>query len=224
MDEASGSRADSHTNGLTLTDNNTVGSTTGVGAGQTAADFIEANSEYLSRSHAGSTALDVGVGDYTVAIWVNPDVETTKNIWTYGFTASRSGLNIRTSGAGRIQVDVRDNASNRLNTLSNAGASWTFGAWNLIIVKLDRTNDIIVAKINNATVTSWFQGVDISAIGTIDHGSTDPFHIGATGFSPPDAVFDGQIGPVGVWSRLTTDEEDTTLYNSGTAALLYDDL
>jgi hypothetical protein len=66
MDETSGNRADSHSNGLTLTDNNTV--TYEAGKVSNAAVFTAANYEYLNR--ASSSALQMGTSDITLCTWV----------------------------------------------------------------------------------------------------------------------------------------------------------
>lgn len=66
LDEASGNRA-ALVGGLTLTDNNTVGSTTGI-LGD-AALFVAANNESLS--HANDAAFSVGDGDFTLRVWAN---------------------------------------------------------------------------------------------------------------------------------------------------------
>lgn len=64
LDEASSNRT-TFLSGLTLTDHNTVGSTTGVLGN--AAQFVAANNEYLSV--ADNAALSIGGGDFTIAIW-----------------------------------------------------------------------------------------------------------------------------------------------------------
>ena len=66
LDEASGNRA-ALVGGLTLTDNNTVGSVAGILSN--AANLVAANSESLS--HANDAALSVGDADFTLRVWVN---------------------------------------------------------------------------------------------------------------------------------------------------------
>ncbi len=74
LDEASGNRA-ALIGGLTLTDNNTVGSTTGILSN--AANFVAANSESLS--HANDAAFSIGDGDFTLRVWVNLSAIQTNN-------------------------------------------------------------------------------------------------------------------------------------------------
>src|SRR5262245_39117478 len=70
LDEASGSRADSH-GGNALTENGGVGSAAGKISG--AADFDGSN-DYLSR--ADNADLSTGDIDFTVQAWVNPGSKT----------------------------------------------------------------------------------------------------------------------------------------------------
>jgi len=68
LDETSSSRV-ALVGGKTLTDNNTVGSTTGIEGN--AALFAAASNESLS--HAPDPAFSVGDGDFTIRLWVNID-------------------------------------------------------------------------------------------------------------------------------------------------------
>ncbi len=67
LDESSGNRADSHTNGLTLTDNDTVPSATGKVYGL-AADIEIGNTEWLSR--VSESLLQFGDIDFSFDAWV----------------------------------------------------------------------------------------------------------------------------------------------------------
>ena len=68
LDEFSGTRSDSHFRGIDLTDNNTVGSATGVN--NSGSDFIEPNEEYLSTTNTGSF---ITTGSVTLAAWVKAE-------------------------------------------------------------------------------------------------------------------------------------------------------
>ena len=68
LDEASGTRADSHSNSLDLTDNNTVSQGTGH-VYANAADFEEATREYLSRA---STDLLQPLS-FSISLWIKPE-------------------------------------------------------------------------------------------------------------------------------------------------------
>ena len=68
LNEASGTRADSHINALTLSDINTVGSD--VGKVNNAASFVRANTEYLSRT--SEAALQMSTSDIFFGAWIYP--------------------------------------------------------------------------------------------------------------------------------------------------------
>lgn len=69
MDETSGNRSDAHTGTNTLTDNNTVGFTASGKSGN-AAEFIAANSEYLSIG-TNFLAMPTNNTPFTVCGWIN---------------------------------------------------------------------------------------------------------------------------------------------------------
>lgn len=81
LDEASGNRADSHTNALTLTDVNTVTSNTGVGGVGTAALFASPNTEYLFR--ADGTEISMGDLDFTIAGWFYLTADPGADAWVF---------------------------------------------------------------------------------------------------------------------------------------------
>lgn len=68
MSESSGTRYDSTVNSNNLTDNNTVG--TGSGIAGNAADFESSSTEYFSIADASQTALEFN-GNYTIEAWIN---------------------------------------------------------------------------------------------------------------------------------------------------------
>ena len=64
LDETSGTRVDSHTGGIDLTDNNTVGFATGKVSN--AAELIRVNNEYLSTT---DDALNLATVDFSFLFW-----------------------------------------------------------------------------------------------------------------------------------------------------------
>jgi hypothetical protein len=70
LQEASSTRYDSTSNNNDLTDNNTVGTTTGKFG--TAADFVSSNSEYLNISDGSQTGLDIS-STLSYSAWINVD-------------------------------------------------------------------------------------------------------------------------------------------------------
>ena len=116
MDETSGTRADSHgTNNLT--DNNTVGSTTGVISN--AASFVSANSEYLS-----STTVPVsGTGARSMEVWFK--TSTTGTMHIAGFGGSTSSVN---GAAFRLFIESGSLFCRVYGGYAGFGGSWNDGA------------------------------------------------------------------------------------------------
>ena len=84
----------------------------------------------------------------------------------------------------------------------STGASYFVVGWH------DSVNNTLNIQVNNGTVNSlaWTAGVL--------NGSAD-FAIGARRDTAP-LYFDGRIDAVGLWKRVLTSGERTSLYNSGT--------
>lgn len=204
MDEASGSRVDTVAS-ISLTDNNTVASTTGKLS--TAADFEASNSEYLSCSdHAN---LSMGDIDFTIMVWVNAE----------SFGADRN-IYSKQAGSG-IEYDLYYQSSNqrfifRVSTsgfasygtveANNLGTPST-GTWYMIICWHDSVANTINIQVNNGTAnsTSYSGG---------SYNSTNDFTVGSN--HSPGQYWDGLIDELTIWKRVVTADEKTSLYNGGT--------
>lgn len=209
LDEASGTRVDSHGSN-NLTDNNTVGSTTGVVSN--AASFVAANSEYLS--HASNTDLQTGDIDFTLAAWaklntkgayetvVSKDQYDTSREYLvyYDFPADRFALLVSSGGSSASQTTL----------LAQSFGSVPTGTWCFIVICHDSINNALKICVNDGTVDSaaWTTGV---------YSGSAPFQIGASDdFGTPGSnPLNGEVDEVGFWKRVLTAGEITWLYNSG---------
>lgn len=196
LDEASGTRYDSHgTNDLT--DNNTVGSATGkVG---NAADFIYANTESLTKSD--NSDLSVGDIDFTICAWVKFD-QLLSRATTYIATKDDDWRLYGTwDGAILFSVTAPSEATTSATATSISNSVWYF-----VVAWHDSVNNEIGISINNGTpiTTSWSNGI---------RDSNFDFKIGHT--------MDGLIDEVGFWKRVLTSAERAALYNNG-IGLSYD--
>ena len=200
LDEASGTRFDSHGSN-DLTDNNTVGSATGkIG---NCASFIAANSEYLS--HADNADLSAGDIDFTFGCWVYFDT-----IGTFPFIVNKGWGD----GSGWI-IYVRIDDSNKLWFSCNADANTVKSAavstatWYHVVVRHDSVNDLIKITLNGTTTSASYSG-----------GVTDDAELfilgGATFF------LNGKIDEAFWAKRCWSDAEIDEIYNSGNG-LSYDD-
>lgn len=208
LDEASGSRADSHGSN-TLTDNNTV--TQATGKVSNAGQFTYANSEWLSK--ATPTGVNGGNTDWTIQAWVYADSFS-------GGSDKFPGIVIL-GGAGLLGAGdndyllVHDNgdtfeffssngSSFSLVSATNFGAAST-ATWYHIIAWHDSAVGSLNIKINDGTTDTN------SSINTPSHqASADNLQIGRY-----DVHWDGRIDEVAFWSRVLTASEITELYNSG---------
>lgn len=201
LDEASGTRYDSHgTNHLT--DNNTVASATGkIG---TAADFESTNTEYLSC--ADNASLSTGDIDFTYSCWINPE-----SLVIYPVII-RKGSDINDNVEYVLYYDTVNNALKFGVTWSgnygevSSGSSLSTATWYFVVFHHDSVNNQLAISVNGGTLqtTSWSLGVDDSAF---------PFCLGAS--VGQSLWWDGLIDEVGFWKRVLTSGERTQLYNGG---------
>jgi hypothetical protein len=210
LDEASGNRSDSHGSN-TLTDNNTVGSATGVI--NNAADFEKDNVEYLSR--AGTGLFNFGGADFSINLWFNAET-------TIGGPAL---IGKDTAGANRQWVVLLDWNNANVSVFLFINDSTYFGrripnsslsVSTPYMVTVTRSVSTFKIYLNGSDQT--LTDVGNSAIGTIQDTTTE-FRIGV--FANDTGPFDGLIDEVGIWTRALTGQEVTDLYNSGTG-LSYD--
>lgn len=205
LDEANGVRVDSK-GSSDLTDNNTV--TQAVGKVSFAAQFVQANSEYLST--VDSATLSTGDIDFSVALWVFLDSkpvsdiimskwETTGNQREYSLQYNSVPDNFRFfvssdgTGAGTTRVDALDFGS------PSTGVFIFIVAWH------DSVANTINIQINNGVVDSVSHST-----GVFD--STAEVNIGALGGA---SFFDGRVDESGFWKKVLTTQERTDLHNSG---------
>jgi hypothetical protein len=196
FEEASGTREDAHGSN-DLTDNNTV--TAAAGKVGNAASFNDDNSEYLSSS---STDFDL-TDSFTICGWVwfnNYDTNQTicaryasagNNRWSLHFNLAQS----------RIEWQM---GANTLANLEEPSA----GAWHFYCAWFDDDVDKIYFQIDNGTIVE-------NDVVTPPVSATQDFHLGAKDDNGIALFLDGRIDQWGVWSRVLTASERSTIYNSG---------
>jgi hypothetical protein len=205
LEEASGTRNDSHSTNH-LTDNNTVLSAAGkVG---NAADFERDNGEFLDR--ADNAALSTGNIDFTVCAWIK--LESLSGGLKQTIVAKGDGSNaeyvLRTTTDDKGEFFVYGSAAfgnSGVITASTFGTLST-GTWYFFVAWHDSVADTLNIQINNGTPESTSH-----TLGVFD--STAHFQIGS--YSDFNEAFDGLIDQVGFWKRVLTAPERTSLYNSG---------
>jgi len=229
LHEGNGTRLDSHgTNDLA--DNNTVGQAQGVDPGniagdnntvgqaagvssitQTAAQFVTANSEYLTVPD--NTFISVGNVDFTIAVWAYLDSKAADmRIFEKGAAADEYGIDYRAS-TDRYRFLIAAGAL--VVSADNFGSPAT-GAWHLIVAWHDAANDLIGIQVNNGTANT----AATAGVGPID--STRSLVIGAGENVTTTVVdfLDGRADEAGFWRRVLTTDEKTALYNAGSGNTL----
>ena len=214
MDEVSGTRADSTANGNDLTDNNTVGSLTGIISN--GADFELANAEYLNRTNANlSTGMKTDRTDWSIQVWLNPEsLAVDGDFFTKWTGAPNRGYIFRLTTAGSITTFITADGTNFSSGTVVAGI--TTGSWQHVVITMDGDGS------TSTTMEVWVNGVSKGtaavARSPVKWSVTADFTIADQ--QGGGQYYDGGMDEVGIWSRLLTDPEIAELYNSG-AGLAY---
>jgi hypothetical protein len=200
MDEASGARVDSSGSGLDLTENGTVGSTTGIISN--AADIPGTAGNYFNRP-GDDAALDIGVGLAPCAVqaWVNVDATGSQY-----FVASKG-----VTGVDGWQLTILADGSVRFGW--PGAAIFTTGAG---LITAGAGWQHILGTSDGATTHVYIDGVQQASGTTVASlGSTAAFWVGARN----DNAFhlDGQLDEVAIWSRYITPSEVEALYNANSS-------
>ena len=210
LEEASGTRADAHTNGLDLTENGTVGSATGQVGDCAFKTVFNTDSLY----HADDANFDI-TGDMTIAGWVYMD-STTNNLafaskWL-GTGNQKSYILYKPTGLRTVRfIASSDGAASSLTLETGALALDT---WFFITLKFV-AGGTSTLYVDNSSVDT---GTAPSAI----YNSSSRFELYSfnTGGITTSS---GGIDSLGIWNRALEASEISTLYNSG-SGVAYADL
>jgi concanavalin A-like lectin/glucanase superfamily protein len=211
LDEASGNRVDSTGLGSTEVEaNGSVSSASGIVS--SAASFVKANNRWL-RCPSNSN-VSMGNFDFSVSCWIKLTTKAADTIFV-----GKCGA---TNGTWQITYKV---ATDRFvwqtwglaayggyaEAVANALGSPSTGTWYFIVCDHNATADTISVQVNNGTINSAAQ-----TNGTYVEITND------FSMSNGDAAqqIDGLLDEVGLWKRILTTTERTSLYNSG-AGLTY---
>lgn len=208
--ELSGTRADSHVNALSLTDNNTVTRNPGVsGVTGDAAQFTAANSEYLNRADEAAFRTDA----MTFACWAYADTLTggMEIATRFNTTGNQRHWRMLLNGpTTRFIVQASSDGT-------DAGATiFTFEAlgqpvaatWYLLVWSHDPVADRVRLSANAGTVdeTAYTSGLFAS--------STADFTLGAQ-HGGTGTFFNGRVDEAALWNRELTQREIVWLYSAG---------
>jgi len=206
MDEASGTRVDSHGSN-DLTDVNTVLSSAGC-VSTVGADFERSNNEYFSISSATGTGLN-GTGDFSYQEWVNfetvpggyPNYQTGSNLGWYD-----NSHRAYTIYYGGIDVSVSSTGSGG----TTATLSWTPTGSTCyhVVYMYDASAQAIYLYVDGVLVDS-----DVGTLPSSRYATDGSFYI--SGDTDAGQAFDGIKDNVAFWNRLLTEDEIIELYCNG---------
>lgn len=203
LDEVSGNRADS-VGSNTLTDTNTVDSTTGLIINS--AVFVKANSESLD----GPDVFDfIKTSDFSIQVWVKRS------------SANNASTDVL-AGKGTNQYNIAISTANKINCaipgvagiVTESGTTTDTTTWHHAVLTHvgDVTNDVWNLYKDGALADSQING---SAMAVNANGFTLGREAGGVAF------LNGQLDECGVWTRVLSLTEVVSLYNAG-AGLSFD--
>lgn len=200
---------DQHTNALTLTDNNTVGTASGkIG---TAGGFEAGNSESLSR--ADEALLSTGDISWTEAVWVQLESKPSN---TNIYISSKAGpaevieramLFRNVDNEDRFRIYIADFAA---SVAANTFGSPSLATWYYLQAQHDAANNLLRIRVNDGAWDSVATG------GTAPTDGAAALYLGAYGNNgAPILFFDGLINQFAFWKAVKSDADLNAIYNSG---------
>lgn len=207
LDEASGTRVDSHASN-DLTDNNTV--TQAAGKIGNAAQFTRANQEYLSR--ADNADLSTGDIDYWFTAWVYLDSKPGNDMTIVSKDDGSPNREYRLyweQAVDRFRFFAMDATGASIGTVdANTFGAPSTSTWYFVVGYHSATDNEIGISVNGGAF-------DTAATTGAAGDSTGAFYIGLYD-NPATKSWDGRIDEVGFWKRAKpTANEVAALYNGG---------
>ena len=190
--EASGATALDSLGVNDLANNGTVGTA----AGRVGTSRVMSTGNYLSA--ASASAYDYSTGQaFTVAAWAYP---TSKK--AFGMVVAKDNswvLRMDSLGTGWEFTDT-------VNPGARTPGVATLNAWHLLVARYDPSVGMgeFSLSVNGGASTGNAPAFPLGSIKVVQFGARD-------GANP----FFGRVDEVGIWSRLLTAAEETTLYNAG---------
>jgi hypothetical protein len=200
LEEASGTRVDSHGSN-DLADNNTVTQNTGkVG---NAAEFVAANTEYLSIADNADLGYD---GDFSVAGWfMMPSVQQARIVGKGADTFAQNEFQVAVSFSSGFKASLSVYVSSGSAGGAGDATSLQNNTWYFFVGTYNATTRVPTFTLNGGTRNVG------SALAGPPARKSQPFHIGRFG----STYMTGRIDQIGFWKRVLTVEEEAWLYNLG---------
>lgn len=206
MEEASGTRVDSHAS-ADLTDNNTVGQGTGIQGN--CADLESTNSEYFSVTDSTLAIAN----NFSVSLWFKQESASTQVLFEKG-DGSDPNVNYRGYVTAGGDVNFSCIVSGSFVTAQTSSTPVSIGNWYHFVGVKRSSGTGIELYLNGSSVATG------SGTGAAVNNTAHEFKIGGRR-SPINLPWDGLIDEFGIWSRVLSTSDISTLYNSG-AGIPYD--
>lgn len=197
--EVGGTRADS-VGANTLTDNNSVLSAAGIQSN--AAAFVSASSQRLSVASNAAVVMDTV--SFTISCWCYfQAVNVTQGIVTKKGASNEYNLYLFSSGKFTFELYGQTSGSTTLFSTPSA----VINAWHFVVAWWDRDARTLNIQINDGAIAS----AAATFVGETRKNTND-LNIGSYGTT---LYNNGRIDEVGLWKRILTTAEKTSLYAGG---------
>jgi len=210
MEEVSGNRADSSGNGNTLTDTNTVASSTTHQEGARSADFEADASESLQITDAAQVGLDI-TGNITVLAWILLESRGHMQIagkWTATGNLRNYMLSLYDNSDTTYRLSGQLSPDGTASTRALGATNLTTGSWWHCAMVYDGSN--ITVYVNGVQDTNGINN-PIAFTGALAD-TASPFTLGTHGGA---YFFDGLMDEVAVFSRALSAAEILNAYTYG---------
>lgn len=207
-DESSGNMSDSTANANTLVNGSSVPFVAAKINNGT--DLESGSTDYFSIADASQSGLDL-TGDFTITAWLNPESISALHV----LASKDQGQPNRSYAVGLRDIAgtkymewllSTDGQNANTNNYRVASASITTGSFKFYVWTYTSSSGSCQGYINNTSIGSTTGSSGI-------YNSTADFQLGR---SETANYFDGIADEIGVWNRVLTSGELTTLYNGGT--------
>ncbi len=169
------------------------------------ADLELGSSQYFNVADNATLSI---TGDMTISGWIKLESGTlgtfvakrdsTSNQRSFSFSLGTDSMVFGATSSGGAVTDV------------SVAPTLTAGTWYMATVVYTASAGSAKFYLNGSQVGTTQTGLPTSIF-----NSTSDFSIGCI-FAPAQDFFDGIVDEVGIWARVLTSDELTTLYNAGT--------
>lgn len=179
-----------------------------------AAGCAAASSQFLSLADNNPISMDGTDITGAIRVYVTSHPGSPVAIFSkgdLGATGQEYALFVSSSDSNQFKINISTASVIRSAIATNFGTVAT-GAWNWVVWKWDNTGKVLSIKVNNGTANT------VVTTGSISN-TTNAFRVCA---DTTGRFLNGRVDKMRIWKRLTTEQEDLDIYNSGSVLRLED--